>query len=180
MPEYRRNYIDGGTYFFTVVSYQRRPLFDNEDKIDLLRDCFKNTMGKYPFTIEAIAILPEHIHTIWTLPENDHDYSTRWRMIKSSFSRKFRIADSGNCYSSLIRKGEKGVWQRRFWEHTIRNQEDFNRHCDYIHYNPVKHNLADIPCKWQHSSFTKFVEQGMYDINWGRVVDKEVLDMNLE
>jgi putative transposase len=180
MPDYRRIYVKGGTYFFTVVSYKRYYLFGDESAINLLRNCCESVITKYPFKIDAIVILPDHLHTIWTLPENDSDFSIRWKLIKNTFSRCYQDNYTRDLPESLIRKKEKGIWQRRFWEHLIRDQEDFNRHCDYIHYNPVKHGFVNSPVEWKHSSFSRFVEQGFYSHDWGKSIEKELIEMNLE
>ena len=180
MPEYQRYYIHGGTYFFTVVTYQRRCIFKEESSIELLNNCFKDVIEICNFNIVAIVILPDHIHTIWTLPENDSDFSTRWKLIKSSFSKQYKETVTKHLPDSLVRKGESGVWQRRFWEHLIRNQEDFNRHCDYIHYNPVKHGFVKKPSDWKFSSFDEFFKQGFYEENWGGNIDKKIIEMDFE
>jgi putative transposase len=180
MPDYRRYYIEGGTYFFTVVTHIRRPLLNNESTIDLFEQCLNNTMGIYPFYIDALVILPDHMHTIWTLPDNDSDFSTRWKIIKAKFSRNYRSEEKTSTPRSRISKGEKSIWQRRFWEHLIRNQEDFNNHLDYIHYNPVKHGLVNSPGEWKQSSFHRYVEFGAYDVNWGGSVSRDIIDMDLE
>ncbi len=180
MPDYHRYYSHGGTYFFTVVSYRRRCIFKEENAVDLLRNCFKATMKRCSFKVDAIVILPDHIHTIWTLPENDADFSTRWKLIKSAFSKQYKKAATGYLPESLIRKGEAGIWQRRFGEHLIRDQDDFNRHCDYIHYNPVKHRLVKSPSEWKYSSFKTYVKQGLYEQNWGVSIEKDLIEMNLE
>ena len=130
MPNYRRVKQNGGTYFFTVVTYQRKPIFLNSSSVNLFRQCISEVKNKYPFEINAYAIMPDYIHTIWTLPENDSDYSNRWRLIKSNFTKSLPFSKKIN------KKGEKNIWQSRFWEHLIQSQEDYNRHCDYIHYNP--------------------------------------------
>jgi len=101
--------------------------------------------GNHPLTIDAWVILPEHLHTIWTLPENDSDFSVRWKNIKASFSKRYQGSVAGDVSQSMLKKGEKGIWQRRFWEHTIHDEADYERHCDYIHYNPVKHGLVSTP-----------------------------------
>ncbi len=145
MPDYRRAYVKGGTFFFTVVTYGRFPLFQQESAVNLLRACFRQTMVTHPFDIDAWVILPEHLHTIWTLPENDSDFSVRWKNIKASFSRQYKGYVAGNASQSMLKKGERGIWQRRFWEHTIRDEADYEKHCDYIHYNPVKHGLVSTP-----------------------------------
>lgn len=113
MPEYRRAYVKGGTFFFTVVTYERLPIFQQEAAINLLHRCFQQTMAIHPFNIDAWVILPDHLHTIWTLPENDYDFSTRWKKIKAAFSKHFEGSDE--IPQSMLRKGEKGIWQRRFW-----------------------------------------------------------------
>ena len=111
-----------------------------------------------PFTIEAIVVLPDDLHCIWILPPNDADYSNRWRLIKSAFSRS--IESTARLSSRRLKKQERGIWQRRFWEHTLRNQQDFNAHMDYIHYNPIKHNYVKCAADWPYSSFHRLVELG--------------------
>jgi len=180
MPDYRRAYLNGGTFFFTVVCYRRNSIVREEAAIDLLWRCFQATMAMYPFRVDASVILPDHLHIIWTLPENDSDFSTRWKRIKSAFSRHYHGYTIEDISESMRRKKEKGIWQRRFWEHVIRDQADFNRHCDYIHYNPVKHGLVHSPLEWKHSSFKKFVEKGLYSQDWGQLPVKELLGVNLE
>jgi putative transposase len=165
--QYRRTYIPGGTYFFTVVTYHRRPLFISAETIDTLRDAFKYTLIKMPFTIVASVILPDHLHFIWTLPEDDSDYSTRWRLIKSHFTHHWQGKGTTSTNASRHEKGEADVWQRRFWEHLIRDETDLTRHIEYIHYNPVKHGLARTPVEWKYSSFTKYVRDGVYPADWG-------------
>ena len=138
------------------------------------------TRAAHPFRVDAIVILPDHLHTIWTLPDSDPDFSTRWKRIKASFSRNYPGCIIEDISESMHRKKEKGIWQRRFWEHVICDQADYNRHCDYIHYNPVKHGLVNSPLEWKYSSFRKFVEKGLYGQDWGRSVIKELLEMDLE
>nr|WP_236709894.1 transposase [Longilinea arvoryzae] len=120
-----------------------------------------------PFTIIASVILPDHIHFIWELPLESGDYSTRWRMIKSYFTRNWKVSNGPSASISRQSKGEREIWQRRFWEHYIRNEDDLACHIEYIHYNPVKHGLVDSPVKWKYSSFLKFVQNGYYPTNWG-------------
>ncbi len=180
MPDYRRVYLQGGTYFFTVVTYERRPVFGNDAAVDLLWQCFQRTMALRPFTMDAYAILPDHLHAIWTLPDGDADFSKRWQAIKATFSLRYGRSVVGDVSKSMRGKGEKGVWQRRFWEHLIRDESDFERHCDYIHYNPIKHGLVRSPLDWKHSSFGDFVAKGLYDPDWGQAVGKEVLELDLE
>jgi putative transposase len=180
VSDYHRISTKGGTYFFTLVTYRRLPIFHEIKNIELLRRCFQSTMSSHPFRIDAIVILPDHLHTVWTLPENESDYSTRWRLIKSQFSHNCDYAKLEDFEYSRLRKKEKSIWQRRFWEHLIRDEEDFIRHCDYIHFNPVKHGLVSSPIEWKYSSLSRFIEKGLYPENWGCNVDKELLKMELE
>ena len=145
--KYRRAKVKGGTYFFTVVTFNRIKIFHNSDNVALLRGAIRKVMLKHPFQIDAFVLLPDHLHCILTLPQHDSDFSTRWRLIKSYFSRNFdgrnvgwveaRNPTNAAICASRKRKNEKPIWQRRFWEHLIRNQEDLNQHIEYIHYNPV-------------------------------------------
>ena len=165
MTNYRRVYTPGATWFFTVNLLERhnKPLLI--ENIDLLRVAFSRVKEKHPFKIDAIIILPDHLHCIWTLPENDTDYSTRWNLLKGTFSRSL---DKGESLSkSRVKRRERGIWQRRFWEHMLRNEDDFNKHLDYIHWNPVKHGYVSNVIDWPHSSFHKYVKLGWYDNNWG-------------
>lgn len=168
MPKYRRSVQPGGTFFFTQVTYRRQPLFRDEKARALLRQAIAGCRQNHPFAIEAFVLLPDHLHTIWTLPEEDADFSTRWRVIKQSFTRawlstggeEIRVTVSGRCYR------HHGVWQRGFWEHRIRDQDDLNRHLNYIHYNPVKHNLVSCPHEWPNSTFAAAVARGLYAESW--------------
>ncbi|MCB0223669.1 MAG: transposase [Anaerolineae bacterium] len=169
--EYRRAKIPGGTYFFTLVTHQRRRFLCQPDNISLLRQTFRLVMENHPFTIEAIVILPDHLHCIWTLPPSDANFSTRWRLIKSHFSRNCDSRYHGCLSASRQSKQERAIWQRRFWEHLIRDEADFIQHVDYIHYNPVKHGLVTAPQAWPHSSFHRFVQAGQYDEDWGAGVE---------
>jgi putative transposase len=172
---YRRARVKGGTYFFTVVTNRRIKIFKKPHKVQLLREAFKYIMDRHPFKIDAFVLLPDHLHCIWTLPCGDANYSTRWRLIKSYFSRKFDSVgwvDEGNPTprintASRFKKKEKLIWQRRFWEHLIRDDRDFKRHVEYIHFNPVKHGLAASPKDWLNSSFHRYVNEGIYDLEWG-------------
>lgn len=164
---YRRAKTPGATYFFTVVTYQRQTLFHTPQTVDLLRATFRAVKTKHPFTIDAMVVLPDHLHCIWTLPQADADFSTRWRLIKSEFSRycpgKYKRQRSNSRQS----KGEQAIWQRRFWEHQIQDESDLIRHIDYIHYNPVSHGLVEAPKDWAYSSFHRFVQMGIYAEDWG-------------
>jgi putative transposase len=164
---YRRTFLPGGTFFFTLVTYQRRPIFSNPDAVDLLRDAFGYTMKRMPFTVVASVILPDHMHFIWTLPPESGDFSTRWRLIKSFFTRNWGGKESISEDASRVQKGEKDIWQRRFWEHQIRDELDLTRHVEYIHYNPVKHGFVSSSGEWEYSSFEKYVRDGTYPPDWG-------------
>ena len=156
--DYRRYYQPGARYFFTVVTANRKPLLI--DNIDRLRSAFRLCVTRYPFEIEAIVVLPDHLHTIWRLPEGDADFSKRWMVIKRQFSSGLPQAEVSQ---SKLKKREKGIWQRRFWEHCIRNEDDWRKHMDYIHFNPVKHGYVGKPGDWLYSSFQKAVDQGWYE-----------------
>ena len=162
MVLYRRNRVAGGTYFFTVTLRDRKSTL-LVDHIGLLREAVKRTKFANPFTIDAWVVLPEHMHTIWTLPPNDTDYSGRWRSIKGYFSHELAKLLETPARNA---RGEYAFWQSRFWEHTIRDSDDYSRHIDYLHYNPVKHGYAQKVSEWPHSSFHRFVEMGIYPSNW--------------
>ena len=134
------------------------------DNVDLLRNAFRYARGRQPFTIEAIVVLPDHLHTMWTLPWGDADFPTRWRLIKTVFSRG--IAHGERRSQSRLSKDERGVWQRRYWEHTLRDERDFERHCDYIHFNPIKHGHVQATRDWPYSSFHRWVKLGVYTADW--------------
>jgi putative transposase len=176
--QYRRSKTKGATYFFTLVTHNRRKILCQSENIDLLRKSFRYVMQKHPFKIDAIVILPDHLHCIWTLPEGDADFSTRWRLIKSYFSRQCDMKYQGEISASRQHKQEKAVWQRRFWEHQIRDERDFISHVDYIHYNPVRHGLVDAPKDWQYSSFHRYVKEGIYNEFWG-ASQKIIFDDNV-
>lgn len=173
--EYRRLYVQGVCYFFTVVTYQRRPILTNPDIWQTLKTAFKNEQQKNPFEIEALVILPDHLHTIWKLPENDADYSKRWNNIKRYVS--FHCGENYALPRSKtqISKRQSTIWQPRFWEHCIRDDDDFYKHLDYIHYNPVKHGYVKNVADWRHSTFHRYVKEKIYPIDWGGVSDDFVL-----
>ncbi|MEK9149534.1 MAG: transposase [Candidatus Desantisbacteria bacterium] len=168
MSNYRRLYREGGIYFFTVVTYKRRRILIEEDNINLLRCAFKEAIKQHPFEIKAIVVLPDHLHCVWTLPLNDLDFSVRWKKVKTIFSRDYK-GSLPEKSESMLDKQEKGVWQRRFWEHCIRDQDDYKRHLDYIHYNPVKHGLVSKAIDWPYGSFKQYVAQGIYSADWGSI-----------
>ena len=169
MPEYRRYYVPGAMVFFTLVTHERRKLFDEELARRCLREAILNIQQVRPFTIDALVLLPDHLHTIWTLPEDDCDFSVRWRQIKGDFTARYRLAGGteGTRSKSRQKRRERAIWQRRFWDHVIRDEDDFERHLDYIHYNPVKHGLVECPRDWPHSTFHRWVERGVYEPDWG-------------
>ncbi|RZB33575.1 MAG: putative transposase [Desulfobacteraceae bacterium Eth-SRB2] len=171
---YRRARTKGGTYFFTVVTFKREKIFAQPANILLLRESFRYVMEKHCFKIDAFVLLPEHLHCIWTLPEGDRAFSKRWRLIKSYFTRKCDVKDKNKPHEARIRKQEQAVWQRRFWEHLIRDEKDFTNHVDYIHYNPVKHGLVKTPKDWEYSSFHRYVREGKYNVNWGAGQDMDL------
>ncbi len=163
MPTYRRNFVAGGSYFFTVNLANRRFRLLTEN-IDLLRAAFRYTRQRHPFAIEAIVVLPDHLHTIWTMPEGDSDFAVRWAIMKARFSRALRKGEPVSA--SRRRRRERGIWQRRYWEHTIRDEDDFARHVDYIHFNPVKHGHVESVGAWPFSSFHRMVRLGFYPESW--------------
>jgi putative transposase len=163
VTNYRRNFICGGSFFFTANLAERR-LRLLVDYIDLLRQAFRHVRRRHPFDIEAIVVLPDHLHAIWTLPEGDADFALRWRLIKSTFSRGLPADERRSA--SRAKKGERGIWQRRYWEHTLRDEEDFARHADYIHFNPVKHGHVGRVRDWPYSSFHRMVRFGVYPLDW--------------
>jgi putative transposase len=163
MIRYRRNFVSGGSFFFTVNLAERR-LRLLTDHVGALRAAFRDTRTRHPFTIEAIVVLPDHLHAIWTLPEGDADFATRWRLIKSAFSRAMPHGERISL--SRTRKGERGIWQRRYREHTLRDEGDFARHADYIHFNPVKHGHVRRTKDWPYSSFHRMVRLGIYASDW--------------
>ena len=170
MTEYRRNFVAGGSYFFTVALADRSSRLLT-DHIELLRQAVLETNTKMPFVLDAMVVLPEHLHCIWTLPPGDSDYPRRWKILKGIFSR--HLPKVGQRSNSLLAKGESGIWQRRHWEHTLRNEEDIHRHLDYIRYNPVKHGHASSVGEWPYSIFNRYVEKGMYPADWGGGGDDE-------
>jgi putative transposase len=157
MPNYRRYWLPGGTWFFTVNLLERHGNDLLVREIDLLRVCAARERARRPFTVIAWVVLPEHMHWIWRLPEGDTDYATRWRRIKTDFSRGLLRTERRS--SARVMRGERGIWQRRYWEHAIRDDTDLQRHIDYIHFNPVKHGYANTPSEWLHSSFNRYVER---------------------
>jgi putative transposase len=173
MPNYRRNFIPGGTYFFTVVTHDRRPILTTELGRSILRNVLREEKQKRPFEVIAIVLLPDHLHTVWTLPSGDSDFSKRWARIKSNFSRHYlnHGGIDGELSASRKRHLERAVWQRRYWEHTCRDEENLKRCVDYIHGNPVKHGLVAMVSDYPWSSFHRFVLHGEYEQGWGGGTD---------
>ena len=169
MPEYRRAHIPGSSVFLTLITYQRQKIFLPLENIDRLRQACDLMMTEKPFTIDAAVILPEHIHFLWTLPPDDPDYSYRVRRMKVLFTRALRGVNNlpDDVCESRKKHRESDVWQRRFYEHTIRDEVDLRKHLDYLHFNPVKHGLVKCVHDWQYSSFHRGVRRGEYDVKWG-------------
>ena len=164
---YRRNRVQGGTFFFTVVTANRTPVFRSPAAVDYLRKSFRSVMQRFPFVIDAMVVLPDHVHSLWTLPDGDHDFSKRWRLIKTGFSKGATdIPGLPTCENGSL-------WQKRFWEHTIRDSRDFEQHVDYIHFNPVKHGYVSRALDWPYSSFHRYVREGVLPIDWA--VDEDSL-----
>ena len=168
MASNHRNRVKGGTYFFTVTLADRRSTLLT-DHIDLLRDAFRTIQRQRPFEIVAMVVLPDHLHTVWTLPKGDDDYAERWRAIKSRYTRAVRKVHELRKASSGLhtdKRGEYRLWQRGYWEHTIRDENDLAQHVDYIHFNPVKHGLVKQVLDWPHSSFQRYVHRGRLNTDW--------------
>ena len=165
---YRRAFIPGGAFFFTVVTEQRRPIFASPDAVEVLRTAFRTVRAKRPFEIDAMVVLPDHLHCIWTLPPGDADFATRWRLIKTWFTKHCDPALRPDQNPIQSEKRERAIWQHRYWEHILRDEADFSRHVDYIHFNPVKHGLVSSAMEWPYSSFRRYVETGVYSADWGR------------
>jgi putative transposase len=179
MSQYRRART-GRTYFFTLVSYERRPILCEEPIRNLLRLAVRNVRIRRPFAIDAWVLMPDHLHCVWTLPEGDADYSTRWAQIKRTVSR-FCDADTliRHPVSDSRRKHRDSViWQRRFYEHQIVDEDDFARHVDYVHFNPVRHGHAESAAAWPFSTFHRYVRAGILPIDWGE--STQAAEMHLE
>lgn len=176
MRRYIRAHRSGGTFFFTVNLAERAGNRLLVSRIAALRDAFRTTLRAHPFRIDAIVVLPEHLHALWTMPEGDSDFSTRWSLIKARFSRSIEAGERRSA--SRVRRRERGLWQRRFYEHTIRDENDFARHVDYIHWNPVKHGWVRQACDWRYSSFHAFVRRGWLPGDWAASDDTQYMDLD--
>jgi putative transposase len=163
MPDYRRNRVPGGTFFFTVNLLDRSSdLLVTE--VDALRQAVRQVRARAPFHVDAWVVLPDHMHCLWTLPEGDADFPGRWQAIKTVFSKSLPADEKRSPVMS--RRGERGIWQRRYWEHTIRDDRDYAAHMDYTHFNPVKHGFVDHPADWPFSSFRHCTARGLYPEGW--------------
>jgi len=165
MPNYRRSRLEGGCYFFTINLLERSNNHLLIEHIDLLRDVVRRVRHRAPFHIDGWVVLPDHMHCIWTLPKGDRDFSGRIRLVKGMFSRE--LPKSEWLSSVRHKKGERGIWQRRFWEHTIRDDKDYSAHMDYLHYNPVKHGYVERVMDWPYSTFHRLVDKEVYSLDWG-------------
>ncbi|MBK6972543.1 MAG: transposase [Sterolibacteriaceae bacterium] len=162
--KYRRSLVASGTFFFTVNLADRQSDL-LVAHVESLRSVVRLTRQRHPFEIVAMVVLPDHLHAIWRLPENDTDYPTRWSLIKAGFSR--RLAKSESIGASRLRKRERGIWQRRYWEHQIRDDDDLDRHVAYVHFNPVKHGYVERAIDWPYSSIHRYVGEGAVSETWG-------------
>ena len=163
MPNYRRNYVPGGCYFFTVNLLERKRNLLTEN-IDLLRNSVRTVRRLYPFNIDAWVVLPDHMHCVLTLPPDDNDYPRRLRLIKLLFSKGLPATERLSAVRK--RRGERGIWQRRYWEHTIRDERDYSRHIDYVHVNPKKHGYVKQVVDWPYSTFHRYVADGLLPVDW--------------
>lgn len=169
MSNYRRAYIPGGTFFFTLKTENNAPIFAEQKNVELLGQVFREAKRLWPFEIKAMVLLPDHLHAIWSLPAGDDEYPKRWGWLKKEFTKRY-LEHGGreqSTSSSRKRYRRRGVWQRRYWEHTIEDEDDFEVHFDYVHWNPVKHKYVKCPIEWPHSSFHRWAAKGVYDRNWG-------------
>ena len=174
MSWYRRANFAGGYYFFTVVTHQRQQFLCDELARDCLRSAWQRVASDRPFESIALCLLPNHLHAIWRLPDDDADFSSRWKLIKMFFTHLYLqnstrgpegppyACSNGQTNANRRRRREAGIWQRRFWEHQIRDENDLQKHVDYTHYNPVKHGLADDVADWPWSTYHRYVKAGWY------------------
>jgi putative transposase len=169
VPNYRRAFVPGGCWFFTVNLLDRRTKLLT-DHIDRLREATRSTRERHPFAIDAFVVLPDHLHAVWTLPAGDADFSGRWRAIRANFSRTLPKHE----WRDDVRRtrGERGIWQRRFWEHLIRDEGDYARHVEYCYINPVKHGLVSAVRDWPYSSFHRDVRVGLLSEDWAGSLDE--------
>lgn len=168
MPNYRRAKNTGGSYFFSVVTHNRQPILTREDVRHALRDAITQVRTTLPFEIDAWVLLPDHLHCVWTLPKDDADFSTRWRLIKTKVTQQCRdtLEQPRMLSDRREAKNQSTIWQNRFWEHAIRDDDDFAKHVDYVHWNPVKHGRVKHVKDWPYSSFHRYVKRNVYPLNW--------------
>ena len=178
MSRYRRATTAGSSYFFTVVAYRRQTIFCDEVFRNALRTAIASVRVAHPFVIDAWVLLPDHLHCVWTLPEGDADFSTRWKIIKRAVSVACRENHHRADWMtpSKLKHRESTIWQRRFWEHQIRDDVDLQRHVDYIHFNPVKHGQVTNVADWPYSTFHRYVQQGVYSADWAGNADDAELE----
>jgi putative transposase len=169
MPNYRRVWVPGGTYFFTVNLLRRCGNDLLVRRIEDLREVVASVKERHPFSIHAWVVLPDHLHCVIELPEGDIDFALRWRLIKAYFSKRLPVMERRS--DLRLARGERGIWQRRFWEHLVRDERDFAAHMDYVHINPLKHGLVERVVDWPYSTFHRWVEAGVYCNDWGVAVD---------
>ncbi|MDP1610583.1 MAG: transposase [Sulfuritalea sp.] len=166
--KYRRAFSPGGSFFFTVVTEKRRPLFASAESVGILRMAFRTVRSARPFEVDAMVVLPDHLHCIWTLPSGDADFAIRWRLIKTWFTKHCDPTLRTEPNRARSAKREQALWQHRYWEHMLRDEADFSRHIEYIHFNPVKHGFVSSAMEWPYSSLRRYVEAGVYLPDWGR------------
>jgi putative transposase len=168
MPNYRRAFVPNGCWFFThnLLEWDQSLLVDH---VEALRYAFQETRKKFPFETAAIVVLPDHLHAVWTLPPDDADFSTRWRLIKTHFAKSLPKQERRSAVRRV--RGERGIWQRRFWEHLIRDDADYARHVEYCYINPVKHRLVRRVQDWPHSSFHRNVRRGLFSLDWAGEIE---------
>ena len=178
MSDYRRWFVPGGTFFITVVTYARRPLLTSDHARLFLRNAIASVRERHPLKLLANVLLPDHWHLVIQLPSGDEGYSLRMKQIKAEFSDEWLAAGlpEATVTKSQRKRGDRGIWQPRFWEHTVRDEDDLERCVDYIHWNPRKHELVDRAADLPWSAFHRFVRRGQYDINWGGIAPKCVED----
>ena len=167
MSHYRRSRAAGASYFFTVNTYRRKALLTHPEIRTALHEAIEHVREQLPFTIDAWVLLPDHLHAIWTLPPGDAAFGKRWGMIKASVSRRCTNFVKPGQAMSRVKRHEIDFWQRRFWKHQIRDDLDFERHVDYVHYNPVKHLLVEQVSQWPYSTFHRYVSERVYPLDWG-------------
>jgi putative transposase len=168
MSRYRRDKTPGATWFFTVVTFRRRDLLCDEPIRIALREAIRKARIKHPFNIDGWVLMPNHLHCIWTLPAGDADFSLRWKLIKGAVTRdcKRHYPHMQCAPGTKLRRRESAIWQRRFWEHRIRDERDYTHHMDYLHYNPVRHGLCSTPSDWPYSTLHRLIAQGRYPADW--------------